>query len=326
VFDDATQTFHDPVVVAPAAVDGVTHSVDIAFDQSTGLLATAWDDGGTKVLLGRSGDFGLTWAIDTVTDTAVDVSGVSISAARGDVVVAYSDASSGVQVFRSKAGTSGGDVIPAPVPAGTTVLPLPPAVTASATAGVPLVAYFVTPADGGTAIAVANLDTGANTIAMTSNGVQNDSPAVDITYAGATQVVGASLCRTPDEADACTFVTTSADGQTFTEPVAVPPDGGAGPPLDTISVAADSNNQGALAYLPNTSDGTSTCGDPKLAVSTDLVAWTTCSPDRDGTLDFGSGAPALAAAPNGNLLMAFQQASDGAKAPTGILVDVLAPQ
>ena len=44
-------------------------------------------------------------------------------------------------------------------------------------------------------------------------------------------------------------------------------------PLD---VAVDSNDNGALAFDQNTSNGEAVCGSPKLALSSDLVNWTIC--------------------------------------------------
>jgi hypothetical protein len=155
--------------------------------------------------------------------------------------------------------------------------------------------------------------------------MQNDQPSVGLSFTRRGPVVGATFCRQLSETDACTYVAASGDhGATFGPPVKVPADHNDGGGFVT-RVATDEDGHGAFGYTPSRSTGDGACGKPKLSISPDLSSWQTCSPDQTNTLGLEPGAPSLGLAPDGSVIVAFQQTSDIADAPAGVLVVIYPP-
>jgi hypothetical protein len=90
-----------------------------------------------------------------------------------------------------------------------------------------------------------------------------------IVFAGATSMANGGTGQNVN------FVRSDDGGKTWQPSVAIPTDVGSSDDYP-VDIAVDSNDNGALAFDQNTSNGEAVCGTPKLALSTDLVHWTTC--------------------------------------------------
>jgi hypothetical protein len=156
--------------------------------------------------------------------------------------------------------------------------------------------------------------------AFDSDGVQNDFASVGIAFKGATAVVTSSLDRSTTGDDSAIFweVTSSDGGKTWSAGTKVPPDKGETSPFG-VSMAANASEV-LLTYVPNSGNGSATCGKPKLAESSDLTTWKTCSPEGGNTPSVASGFhPGAAAGPDGSLYVGFNN-SDPAGVPAGVLL------
>jgi hypothetical protein len=301
--------------------------VSIARDDASGTLVLAWDDS-NQIVAAQSTDDGTTWHQTKVTDGSDSVHtghSPSIAASMGKLVIAFLDAD-GIPAIATGDLTSATFAISAvPNPAGG---PTPRAVAPAAAAspdGTLGVAYIVSPAAGGAAAAYLPVGASAPVIAFDSKGAVDDTASAGLAYGPTGPVIGATICRQPGQPDACTVTAASTDGgKTFGAAVNVPPDSGDGGGLLT-RLAVDQRGRGAFAYVPDRGRGNAKCGEPKLATSADLSSWATCSPDRDGSLGLQSGQPALAVAPDTSVVLAFQQTSQTAKAPVGVLVVIYSP-
>jgi hypothetical protein len=326
-YDDATGEFKTPVKVAGASVSGKSQSVSIARDTPGSTLLVAWDDG-PNVLLARSTDDGATWSTTVVadgSDPAHSGHSPSVVAAAGKVAIAYVDGN-GLPAVAT--GAVGGPFTIAEMPdAGGSPRATPPAVAASADGGFAF-AYVVSPAAGGAAIAYLPAGSTTPVIAIGSNGMQDDTASAGLAFGVDGPIVAATICRTANEPDACTWVASSTDnGHTFAAPVSVPADGSDAGGIAT-RIAADSAGGAALAYTPSSDASgarSARCGRPKVATSSDLSTWRTCSPDQTNTLSMVPGVPALGVGPDESIVLAFQQMSESAKAPTGVIVVIYPP-
>jgi hypothetical protein len=324
-YDSTKKAFAEPVQVASAALHAERQSVSIAHDDQSDTLALVWDDGDSKIMASQSTDGGVSWHTTAVidgSDPAHSGHSPSIAVTKGNVAISFIDGNDIPAV--ATGALAGTTFVATEVPSPDEAKPTNavPSITAVPDGSFG-VAYIVAPTAGG--VAAVYLPVGGSTpvTAIDSKGVQNDAPSVGVASGPAGPIVGATICNADNEDDACTFAVVSTDGgSTFGAPTSVPPDTGQGGGFVT-RVASDGKAAAALAYISNSGNGSAKCGEPKLAISVDLSAWQTCSPDADGSLALDSGVPALTVAPDSSLVVAFQQISSNAKAPVGILVFVI---
>ena len=326
-YDDATGDFKPSVKVATGTLAGTIQSVSITRETPSGTLVLSWDDGG-KIMAAQSSDEGATWRTTTVADGSdPQHSGrsPSVAAANGKVAIAFIDSLGTPAIATGELASTAFTITQVPqTVGGPTPRDVPPTAAAAPDGTLGMV-YVVSPAAGGAAAAYLPVGGTAAVVALDSNGMQNDLPSVGLSFTAKGPVVGATFCREIAEADACTYVAASTDGgASFGPPVKVPSDHNDGGGFVT-RVAADEQGHGAFGYTPNRSTGDGACGKPKLAISADLSAWQTCSPDPDNTLGLEPGAPSLGLAPDGSVVVAFQQTSDVADAPAGVLVVIYPP-
>jgi hypothetical protein len=326
-YDDAAGQFKPTVRVASGTLTGIMQSVSIARDTPSGTLVLSWDDGG-KILAAQSTDDGATWRAAPVADGSdPQHSGhsPSVAAAKGKVAIAFIDGTGMPAIATGELSSATFVISQVPPTVGGAVPGDVPPTAAAAPDGTLGMVYIVSPPGGGTAAAYFPIGARAPVVALDSGGMENDQPSVGLSYTRNGPMVGATFCRQLSESDACTYIATSTDrGATFGPPVKVPSDHNDGGGFVT-RVAADERGHGAFGYTPSRSTGDGACGKPKLSVSVDLSTWMTCSPDQANTLGLEPGAPSLALTPNGSLVIAFQQASDVADAPTGVLVVIYPP-
>jgi hypothetical protein len=326
-YDDAAGKFKPNVKVATGALAGTIQSVSITRDTPSGTLVLSWDDSG-KIMAAQSTDDGATWRSTTVADGSdPNHSGrsPSVAAANGKVAIAFVDGTGVPAIATGDLASTTFAITQVPqTVGGPTPRDVPPT-AAAAPDGTLGMAYVVSPTAGGVAAAYLPVGGGAPIVALDSNGMQNDQPSVGLSFTNRGPVIGATFCRQISETDACTYVAASNDrGATFGPPAKVPADHNDGGGLVT-RLATDEEGHGAFGYTPNRSTGDGACGRPKLSISPDLSSWQTCSPDPANTLGLEPGAPSLGLAPDGSVIVAFQQTSDIADAPAGVLVVIYPP-
>jgi hypothetical protein len=326
-YDDATGKFKPNVKVATGTLAGTIQSVSITRDTPSGTLVLSWDDGG-RIMAARSTDDGATWRSTPVADGSdPQHSGrsPSVAAANGKVAIAFIDGTGVPAIATGDLATTTFAIAQVPQAVGGPAPRDVPPTAAAAPDGTFGMVYVVSPNAGGAAAAYLPIGGTAPVVALDSNGMQNDQPSVGLSFTRRGPVVGATFCRQLSETDACTYVAASGDhGATFGPPVKVPADHNDGGGFVT-RVATDEDGHGAFGYTPSRSTGDGACGKPKLSISPDLSSWQTCSPDQTNTLGLEPGAPSLGLAPDGSVIVAFQQTSDIADAPAGVLVVIYPP-
>jgi hypothetical protein len=121
---------------------------------------------------------------------------------------------------------------------------------------------------------------GASTAVMDSNQIQNDFVEVKLAYFGTQARIAAQIVRDdqgPSGYDRFFWVAGDDGSANFAAPAGIPSDGNSD--LAYGSLTLGSNGQAALVMsrTGGNNDGVR-CGDPKIALSLDLVNWTVCSP------------------------------------------------
>jgi uncharacterized protein (TIGR03437 family) len=189
--------------------------------------------------------------------------------------------------------------------------------------GAPAVAYWYNPPDGSLALAYWRPGSAAATQVLDTAG---DQP-VDVKLAfNGTQpriLYNATSSNAPSYADEV-WITTSTNGATWTTPVPLPNEvtldwGG---PLGFAVNSAGAAT--ASAVISGGGGGTSKCGNPKWSQSSNLINWTTCSPQAlgDPVLSQDYNYPTMAYGANNLIYFAFDQWGQGSnlELPSGIIL------
>jgi hypothetical protein len=328
-FNATTGEFDAPVTIAKAKLNDDAHSVSLASNLTTGTLVVVWDDGNAKILGAQSTDEGKSWTpFDVATGDSVYDPSVAITNGSG-VAVAFVGGPGNTSIATGDLASATFTVAALPAGAdGAEIRNLPPSAAAGADGTLGIV-YEASPPSGGASILYLAVGQSAPVTVVDSKGIQNDDPLAALSFAGSNPIVAATLCQTENQQDTCNLSIASSDGgATFGDAVAVAADSGTGPPLN-LAGAADDHGNVAVAYNPNSGNGSAKCGTPDLALSTDEgQTWTICgpaSPDPDGSLEFSGGRPSLWVTPEGDLVLAFQNTSDAGGAPLGVLVRLYPP-
>jgi hypothetical protein len=313
---------------------GSLFPISLAQDASSGTFGIAYQDETGKDSAGQetsrigvalSSDGGLTWKTvkAAAEDGAEGYQRPSMAMSGGNLHLAFYHDYDGIRYVTGKETDD-------PSKWTSTLVPLPGGYTyytqisslALDSKGAPAIAFIVSNDNGP---AEAFWHPGGSTVLIRDDaGMQNDSPDLSLVFFGTQPRVvfaGALDNNYYDDYDHTMWVISSPDnGTTWSNPSNVTSDQGSdlnGP----LSLALGSRGQAALAMESNGGNGTAYCGGPKLAMSTDLVTWTTCGLSTVEQPDIDGGSPNVAYAGNDRLFLGFRQSvvSD-TSLPLGITV------
>ncbi len=315
---------------APVRIDTVggidtdpgERQVSMAFDASNDTLGIAYQrvpanaGDGADIVLARSTDGGATWTKATVRPADIQFAAVpSLLMAGGKIWIAYwhdydACGTSGCSRIRVSSGTGSGswNDVRVPEPGGAGGATQVPVGFALDSAGQPGLAFWSDPdTNGSSASSVLGFGRPGNLATVKvadTNNVQNDNPSVALAFHGTNPVVAFTAQLDPN-ADAAVWVSPSPDGGlTFAAPDKVPGDHSALPGSATAEVIS-SSGEGAIAYESGGGAGDATCGNPKLARSSDLSIWTTCSSDDNNSKAVTGSYVSVRFAGNDKLYMSF---------------------
>ncbi len=306
--DGGTLGYQPAVTIASIGEIDLTEpnrQISLARDPMTGTIGIAYVTELKTVKIVLSNDEGVTWSPETV--SLPNASGHLLSnpvlALNGGVThLAYFEAEApcgftdcGQVIYRRRAGKAAFTDSTSPAPAGTDVALAKPISMAVDSAGNAGVAYFVGPAQAaGGAVSLLFWRPSATTtgkVADSGAAPVPKPPSVSLTFSAANPRVAYHLPSAASvNAQLWYAAATDAAGTTFT-PVEIPRNGAgamfeATSKFQAIAVAAG----GKIAIAANL-DGLpvdQVCkGGPKLAVSTDGVAFDTCRPVKTGVPLFG---------------------------------------
>jgi hypothetical protein len=323
-YDPDSKSWGAPVTQATGDFEGrFGTDMSIAGDPGTDVVVVAYStgtvDGTTGIAVAVSVDGGQTWAQSTVSTTA-QASRPSVAVGGGKIYVAYPVADGGLHLATSD-GTTNPTFDDVTLPGDGDGYPTAneqPAI-AIAPDGTPLVAYDTdTGADYNREVLAWSPGEDQPVKVLDSQGTQNDSATVALTFQGAKALVVSSLVRGDEDPNIGYLATSNDDGKTWS------PDKGAPvPAIQPVSSPFSYALAGGtvLAYYPN-GGSARTCQGVVLMGTTDLKTWKSCDP-------FAAAFPSVAeqyypgatADTDGSVLVAFANGDNGdPTVPTGILV------
>jgi hypothetical protein len=304
--------------------------ISLAQDASNGAFAIAFQDESTpdvgSIKLALSTDAGATWKIlKAASDDGQEAyNRPSLAMAGGNLYLTFYHDQDGIRYVTGKQSDD-------PSKWTSTLVPLPGGYDyyervsslALDDKGVPAVAFV---ASSDTSLAEAFWRPGGSSVLITDNhGYQTDDPDLRLTFFGNQPRVvfyGAVDDNFFADYDHTVWVVTSPDnGTTWSQPVNIASD--LGTDLNSpFSIAMGPQGQAALAMESNGGNGTHNCSQPKLAMSGDLVNWTTCGPETAGKVSIIAGQPQVFFSGNGKLILGFQQTylDEDNPTPLGITV------
>ena len=158
------------------------------------------------------------------------------------------------------------------------------------------------------------------TTVMDTNNIQNDDPDARLAFQGTRPRIVAEAARDTRGAginDFYLYATAAADktGGTWTAPVNIRPDGNHSLGLTSLAVTPDGQATAAFSVTGGNTGG-EVCGLLKLARTTDLMSWLTCSP-VDPALNISTGWAQVAYAGNNRAYVLYTEVGSGDR-PNGI--------
>lgn len=317
----AATKWNAPVAVATVGdIATIFHSsLSLAFDSSTGVWGIASEVAATSAIAVYTSNDGVAWTLKRTFTAANALYGPSLAMAGGNVYLAYNGGLSNPKFVTGKETDAGTNwtATTAPSVAGVDYPDDAAPSLALDSSGAPGIAYwcadksndydqillFWRPTAGTAPVTV-----------MTSNNQQTDT-FVNLRYFALNPRVAVYVLRSDSEGYNGTgvhFAQSNDGGATWTNPVLIPPDGQSTTdyPLD---LAFNSLGNGAIVFGQNGGNGSALCGNPKLAVSTDLTTWKTCTLSNDPALNnFGPfpGAVQDAYGANDKLMVAWWESND----------------
>jgi uncharacterized protein (TIGR03437 family) len=319
----------NPVVTVATVGDIATTSyqtVSLARDRSNNTFAIAAEnDSGDAVSLYVSTDGGATWKSKQkyrTEDTGSHTPSLALSA--GKLYLAYELDVTGIQYIT---GTISDD------PSAWTMMTSPhlngtdfPGAESSPSlaldsAGKPAIAYWVPDNTQSDNILLLFWRPGSNPVHVTDTQENAGDTAAKLRFFNLNPRIAFFAFRndSTENGDGVHFVRSDDGGATWQQPVLIPADTGSSGDYP-IDFALNSQGAGAIAFEQNGSDGSYTCGFPKLSLSSDLNTWTTCSPGgaalADTTKQFSPIPEGLAMNYGGNDRLYLMWADDYSS-PTG---------
>ena len=313
----------NPIVKVAVVGDAASYfhnTVSLAYDSSTSTWAAASEINlGASIKLFFSTDGGVTWTTkSTFQFGQSSATGPSLAMASGNIHFAFLVDNQGPKYVTGKqsADPATWTTKTAPIAPGTDIafgsLHLSLALDGN---GTPAIAYWVPDTtDGYNRIALFwKPSTSATPVKiLDSQQRQSDEVAVKLVFAGLNpRVLVYTQRNDADFGVGVHFVRSDNGGATWQPVVVIPPDGNSSTdyPFD---LAVDSQGHGAIGFGQNGGSGDTTCGQPKLARSDDLVKWTTCAAgplDVTGNFSVFPGAIQLQFGGNDKLYYAWQESN-----------------
>ena len=318
------------LVATPGDATNPDESVlSLAYDASTKTFGIAMQDLSTAIRLYLSTDGGATWSLKTTFTSFSGTDGPALALASGNIYLAFqSGGADGLEYVTGKLtadpATWTSKLVPSVKNVGPSYAGVSPAIALD-NSGNPAIAYwaqditqsynailfFWRPA--GTAAPVRITDTQDN---------QSDVLGVTMVFYQGNPRVGFAAVRGDTTGGGTVhFVRSDDGGNTWLPPVLMPTDGNASTdyPLD---IAVDSKDNGALVFNQNVAsgDGSEKCAVPKLALSSDLVNWTTCQAAPSlGSFTGVAGAVQIAFGGNDKRYVFFESLGDS-QANSGVVI------
>lgn len=320
----------NPTVIVGVVGDSSSESEatnSLAYDSSTNtFVAVSELDQRSGLTVWTSADGGATWSKKTTFTADGEIGGPSVAARNGNIYLAYTVSNDGLKYVTGQlsAAASTWQTKTAPQPSGTELPdPADSASLALDSSGTPAIAYWVADSNPGYNIILLywRPNSSGNPVKVLDSLNNQTDGAVRLVFHNLQPRIMAAVQRNEDFGLTIHFAQSNDGGNTWSEPVAIPPDGNSSTdyPAD---LAIDSQDHGAIAFGQNSGTGSSVCGNPKLALSTDLVHWTTCaaaSTDITGNFDAYPSSIALLYGGNDKLYMFWQQTYDNTTG-TGVLM------
>ncbi len=319
----------NPVALVATPGNGSTpdeSAIALAYDSSTSTFALAAQDLSTALRFYISTDGGTTWSLKKTFTSTEGTDGPALALASGNVYFAYqAGGTDGLQFVTGKLSADPATWTTKSVPAIPNVSASYPGVSPALAldqAGAPAVAFWA----GDTTQSYNRLlffwrpaGSAAPVRVTSTNNNQSDQVGVRMVFYKTNPRIGFAAYTGDSDSATVHFIRSDDGGTTWQTPVLIPADGASTTnyPLD---LAVDSQDRGALLFNQNVSSGDSSvkCSVPKLALSSDLVSWTTCQA-APSLGDFMGVAGALQIAFGGNdkRLLVFQTLGDS-QANSGI--------
>ena len=307
-------------VATPGNVSNNESVVALAFDATTNTFALATQDLATNIDLYISANAGATWTLKNTfagTDGMGGLDGPALALAAGNIYFAYqAGGTTGLQYVTGKLSAAPGAWTTISVPViSDTVGPASPGTSPAVAidnSGNPAVAFWAPDqsTDGGEILFFWR-PAGNTAPVMAANTGGNQAAELGVRmvfYKGNPRIgfAGATSDANGGNGQNINFVRSDDGGKTWQPAVAIPTDVGSSDDAP-VDVAVDSNDNGALAFDQNTGNGEAVCGNPKLALSSDLVNWTTCQVAPDlGNFNGPPGAVQIAFGANNKRYVVWQ--------------------
>ncbi len=289
----------------------------IAFDHagSSGTFAVVWASAdGQQLDWALSSDAGKTWQQETIAVSPAGTSYAQPAIALGNSKAHVTWLQDGVRLFYATGTLSTpaknwtADKEAPPAATADKLLPFAPSIALDA-AQAPAIAYFSHGKDESVIATFWRPDEKNARTIQSSGGYADPSPSLSLAFKGQAPRAAVTLHQSPTTNAAVWFVT-SSDGNSWGTPLALPVDGAASGQKFTRLVTS-SKDVSAITYDdPKIGGSGGKCGNPKLALTTDGVAWTTCSPDTAHSRADLAASSRIALGNDGKRWLAWQNLDD----------------
>ena len=314
-------------VATPGNVSsGSENTLAIAYDSGTNAFAVATQDLSTAIRIYMSADGGVTWTLKSTFSTASGTDGPAIALGAGNIYFAYqAGGTDGLTYVTGKLSADPATWTSKTVPVinnvGASYPGTAPAIALDNT-GTPAIAFWapdITQSYNRILFFWRPAGTTAPVQVTSTHNNQSDQVGVRMVFSKGNPRIGFAAYTGDSGSGEVHFVRSDDGGVTWLKPVLIPPDTDSTTdyPLD---IAIDSQGNGAILFNQNSSDGTAKCAVPKLALSSDLVNWTTCQAAPSlGSFMGVSGALQIVFGGNDKRIVFFQSLGD-TQASSGVVM------
>jgi hypothetical protein len=297
----AKYTWNDPVRVLATGVSTAVrpeYSISLAQDPKNNVFGLLYVVGNGRIDLALSTDGGVTWKSQTVFSDPGAVRAPTLALYGGVVHLAFLHAGEGIiyltgnQTDAASAWTS--KVVP--LPPGLDGFPRPALRIAVDSAGTPGIAYWLSPSSATSATLAFWRPAYDMAVKVTdTNGVSNNALGCDLGFDQVNPRI-ATMANRDTSKDPVWLSRSDDGGSTWQAPVTIPQDGSA-TQGGYVSLAIGAKGQGGiLMEASGIQPDDAACDQPKLARSSNLLDWTTCSPKPQPSFVVDGEVPSLQAA------------------------------